>query len=104
VTTLERCGHDVTVAHDGQEALELLEQDQLDAVLMGVLMPGMDGLAATRRLRGDPRWADLPVIATTAQALRGDRERCLQAGMNSYLRKPIRRDELQAELQRCTGL
>ncbi len=100
VAMLEQWGHQVTVAETGQEALAALEVGQFDLVLMDVLMPEMDGLAATRMLRRDPRWADLPVIAMTAQALKGDRERCLEAGMNDYVSKPIRREALQAVLAR----
>jgi two-component system sensor histidine kinase/response regulator len=82
------------VAGNGKEALRTLEAQPFDAVLMDVQMPEMDGLEATRALRREPRWRDLPVIAMTANAMAGDRERCLDAGMNDYVSKPIDVDEL----------
>ncbi|MFZ5844206.1 MAG: response regulator [Pseudomonadota bacterium] len=84
----------VTVADNGAKALELLAQQPFDLVLMDMQMPVMDGLTATRTLRADPRFATLPVIAMTANALAGDRERCLAAGMNDHLGKPIDPDHL----------
>ena len=84
----------VTVADNGAKALELLAQQPFELVLMDMQMPVMDGLTATRTLRADPRFATLPVIAMTANALAGDRERCLEAGMNDHLGKPIDPDRL----------
>ncbi|HEX4909219.1 MAG TPA: response regulator, partial [Permianibacter sp.] len=84
----------VTVADNGAKALELLGQQPFDLVLMDMQMPVMDGLTATRTLRADSRFATLPVIAMTANALAGDRERCLDAGMNDHLGKPIDPDRL----------
>ena len=84
----------VTVADNGAKALELLAQQPFDLVLMDMQMPVMDGLTATRTLRAEPRFANLPVIAMTANALAGDRERCLEAGMNDHLAKPIDPDRL----------
>jgi two-component system sensor histidine kinase/response regulator len=79
----------VTTANNGQEALELLEVQAFDLVLMDVQMPVMDGMEATRHLRVQERFDRLPVIAMTAGALMGDRERCLSVGMNDYISKPI---------------
>ncbi|NEX17063.1 MAG: hypothetical protein C1943_10640 [Halochromatium sp.] len=79
----------VEVVNDGQEALARLEQASFDGVLMDCQMPVMDGYEATRRLRQDPRFAELPVIAMTANALAGDREKVLAAGMNDYVAKPV---------------
>ncbi|MBK1619797.1 hypothetical protein CKO42_15365 [Lamprobacter modestohalophilus] len=79
----------VEVVNDGQEALARLEQESFDGVLMDCQMPVMDGYEATRRLRQDPRFAELPVIAMTANALAGDREKVLAAGMNDYVAKPV---------------
>ena len=86
---LSRVGHTVVSANNGRRALDKLETDEFDVVIMDVQMPEMDGLEATRRIRTDPRWASLPIIAMTAHAMQGDRERCLEAGMNDYISKPI---------------
>jgi CheY-like chemotaxis protein/HPt (histidine-containing phosphotransfer) domain-containing protein len=86
---LHRAGISATVANDGLEALEKLEHERFDAVLMDCQMPVMDGYEATRRLRADRRFANLPVLAMTANALVGDRERCIEAGMSDYLTKPL---------------
>ena len=98
---LERCGCVVEVASDGREALEMLAARHYDAVLMDCQMPGMDGYQATAELRarenGGPR---MPVIAMTARAMEGDRLRCLAAGMDDYITKPIRREQLTETLQR----
>jgi CheY-like chemotaxis protein len=88
-------GADVVVAENGQEALDLLTQHRdVGAVLMDIMMPEMDGYEAMRRLRADGRYAELPVIALTAKALKGERERCVDAGANDYLAKPVDGDEL----------
>ncbi|OYU44000.1 MAG: hypothetical protein CFE44_15290, partial [Burkholderiales bacterium PBB4] len=86
---LAAVGMTMDVAGDGLEALDLLERHSYALVLMDCQMPVMDGFEATRRLRAQPRFADLPVIAMTANAMAGERERCLSAGMNDYLSKPI---------------
>jgi CheY-like chemotaxis protein len=94
---LEAKGCCVVVAHDGHEAIAQVQQQRPDLILMDIQMPNMDGLEATRRLRSDVRTADIPVIALTALAMPGDRERCLEAGADAYLSKPVRLREL-AEL------
>jgi len=86
---LNEAGVLVTVAETGREALELLEQADYDGVLMDCQMPVMDGYEATRRMRASQRWASLPVIAMTANAMVGDREHALAAGMNDHIAKPI---------------
>ena len=105
---LLNAGARVQIAANGEEALAFLEPGLFDAVLMDVQMPVLDGYAATRMLRADPRYADLPVIAMTANALAGDREKCLAAGMNDYVTKPIRMSEffgaLERWLQRAPGV
>ncbi|NGY06117.1 response regulator [Solimonas terrae] len=93
--TLRGHGLKVLVAQDGQKALAQLEQhSDVDWVLMDVMMPGMDGHEATREIRKRPQWRELPVIAVTAKAMKGDREKCLEAGANDYLTKPIDIDKL----------
>jgi signal transduction histidine kinase/CheY-like chemotaxis protein len=104
VRMLEKRGHQVVVAGNGQEALEAIEKDTFDLVLMDVQMPEMDGFEATAVLRGREHekgdGVRLPVIALTAHAMKGDRERCLAAGMDDYLSKPIRPQELDAILEK----
>jgi PAS domain S-box-containing protein len=90
----------VRVANNGREALEMLSREQFDGVLMDCQMPVMDGYAATRALREQPQWRDLPVIAMTANAMVGDREKVLAAGMNDHIAKPIRVAEMFATLAR----
>ena len=102
VTLLQRWGHSVTVADNGQLALERLAERAFDVVLMDMMMPVMDGLEATRRLRliesqGDGRHQI--IIAMTANAMESDRQRCLDAGMDDYISKPISAPELQQKLQ-----
>jgi CheY-like chemotaxis protein len=100
---LERDGFEVDVANDGAATLRALDTRRYDAVLIDLQMPDMDGFAATRRIR-EGSWAmnasDIPVIALTAHAMRGDRETCLAAGMNDYVTKPIKSEELNAAIQR----
>jgi len=86
---LGKRGYTLEVANDGQEALIKLEKGEFDLVLMDVQMPVLDGLETTRSIRKDPRWKELPIVAMTAHAMNGDRERCLEAGMNGYISKPV---------------
>jgi len=89
-SALEQRGATVEIGRNGREALEKLDQvGEIDLVLMDVMMPEMDGLEATRRLRADPRFEKMPVIAITAKAMKDDREQCLAAGANDYLAKPV---------------
>ena len=78
----------------------MLSREHFDAVLMDCQMPVMDGYAATRELRSQPKWHDLPVIAMTANAMVGDREKVLAAGMNDHIAKPINVTEMFATLAR----
>ena len=91
---LERLGYAADVANDGLEVIAALERSTYDVVLMDVQMPDLDGLEATRRIRAD--WPDrrIRIVAMTANAMEGDRETCLAAGMDDYLSKPIRPEEL----------
>lgn len=95
---LERGGYRADVAANGIEALEALERQAYDVVLMDVQMPEMDGLEATRRIRAETRYGQPRIIAMTANAMSGDRELCLAAGMNDYVAKPIQREELMNAL------
>jgi signal transduction histidine kinase/ActR/RegA family two-component response regulator len=97
---LTQAGITVTIAHDGHEALQALERASFDGVLMDCQMPGMDGFEATRRIRENPAWRDLPVIAMTASAMVGDREKALAAGMNDHVAKPVDVNHLFATLAR----
>jgi CheY-like chemotaxis protein len=100
---LRRAGIEVVVADNGARALEMLAWQTFDGVLMDCQMPELDGYEATRRLRQDPRWAQLPVIAMTANAMVGDRDKALAAGMNDHISKPIRLGQLFGTLARWIG-
>jgi CheY-like chemotaxis protein len=89
----------VVVARNGREGLEIAAAAQPDLVLMDVQMPEMDGLEAIRRLRRMPGFAATPIIALTAMAMMGDRERCLSAGADYYMSKPISLRELTATIE-----
>ena len=94
-SALEHKGAIVVIGRNGREAIERLnETDDIDLVLMDVMMPEMDGYEATVEIRKDPRWRKLPIIAVTAKAMKDDQDRCLQAGSNDYLAKPIDLDRL----------
>jgi signal transduction histidine kinase/DNA-binding response OmpR family regulator/CHASE3 domain sensor protein len=89
-SALEQRGAKVEVGRNGFEAIAKLDENEaIDLVLMDVMMPGMDGLEATRRIRRDKRFVRLPIIAITAKAMKDDQEQCLAAGANDYLAKPI---------------
>ena len=100
---LRRAGIEVVLADNGMRALEMLERQVFDAVLMDCQMPELDGYEATRRLRQDARWAQLPVIAMTANAMVGDRDKALAAGMNDHVPKPIKPAQLFGTLARWIG-
>ena len=105
VRLLERRGYEVAIAVNGREAVAALEKESFDAVLMDVQMPEMDGFEATAAIRTKEESAGghMPIIAMTAHALKGDEERCLAAGMDAYVSKPIRTNELFATIERVLG-
>ncbi len=98
---LGKRGYQTSVASHGRQALEALEESAFDLILMDVQMPVLDGLEATRLIRQDARWRTLPIIGVTAHAMVGDRERCLEAGMNDYLAKPVRPSALFETVRKC---
>jgi CheY-like chemotaxis protein len=106
VRMLEKQGYAVTLANNGKEALSALEREKFDVVLMDIQMPEMDGFEATAAIRqqekGTPGHHQI-VIAMTAHAIAGDRERCLRAGMDGYVSKPFRLAELLKEIEALTG-
>jgi CheY-like chemotaxis protein len=92
---LEPRGSKLVIARNGREALDALDalgdrpNESIDLVLMDVMMPVMDGLAATREIRRRPEWKKLPIIALTAKAMADDRQKCIDAGANDYIAKPL---------------
>jgi len=102
-TMLRRRGHQVDVVGDGTEAVAAVEKSAYDVVLMDVQMPEMDGFEATAAIRKLPQGAGLPIIALTAHALAGERERCLEHGLNGYLAKPVKAQELFAAVESWGG-
>ena len=105
VRLLEKRGHSVAVAANGIEALERLAKQRFDIVLMDVQMPGMDGLEATAAIRDreGQTGCHVPIVAMTARAMKGDRERCLEAGMDAYVAKPLLAAELFETVERIAA-
>ena len=105
VNLLEQRGHKVTVANNGEEALAALDRESFDVVLMDVQMPIMDGLEATGVIRQKEKASGthIPILAMTAHAMKGDRERCLEAGMDGYIPKPIRAQNLYETVEGVTA-
>jgi CheY-like chemotaxis protein len=97
---LEARGYAVSEACDGQEALHMIEQAQPELLLLDIGMPVLDGFAVIRRIRENPLMARLPVVAVTAYAMRGDREKILKSGFDGYLSKPLNPSSLTEELDR----
>jgi PAS domain S-box-containing protein len=101
LSMLERMGYRADLAGDGREVLDALDRQSYDVVLMDIQMPELDGLEAARHIRGKADGPGPWIVAMTAGAMSGDREKCLAAGMDDYLSKPVRIDELQAALERA---
>jgi CheY-like chemotaxis protein len=99
-SVLERHGMDVVTAGTGQEAIEKVATDpDIDLVLMDIMMPGMDGYDTMRAIREKPESRSLPIVALTAKAMKGDREKCLEAGASDYLAKPVNTEQLLSALR-----
>jgi CheY-like chemotaxis protein len=107
IRAIEKNGHSVIVANNGREAVDVWRHGTFDVVLMDVQMPDMDGLQATATIRELEREGGTetrtPIIAMTANAMKGDRERCLEAGMDGYVSKPVKQQTLFAEIDRVLG-
>ncbi|MBV9302722.1 MAG: response regulator [Acidobacteriaceae bacterium] len=103
VKLLQQRGYDIAVAEDGQAAIDALETSSFDLVLMDVQMPNMDGFKATAAIRKKEQLTGghIPIVAMTANAMKGDQEQCLAAGMDAYVSKPIRAAELDATIRNC---
>ena len=102
VHILNKSGHTVSVANNGQEALQALKKDRYDLILMDVQMPKMGGFETTASIREKEKktGSHIPIIAMTAHAMKGDRERCLEAGMDDYIAKPLKAEELIKTIDR----
>jgi CheY-like chemotaxis protein/HPt (histidine-containing phosphotransfer) domain-containing protein len=105
IALLQKRGHRIAATENGQEALDVLERENFDLVLMDVQMPVLDGFDAIRAIRAKEQssGSHLPIIALTAHAMKGDRERCLAAGADEYVTKPIRIPDLLAAIDRATN-
>ena len=97
--TLKEKGYQISVATNGKQALEAVKRVRPDLVLLDVMMPEMDGFEAISRIRRNPKLRKLPIIAVTAKAMAGDRERCIQAGASDYISKPVDIDQLLSLLR-----
>lgn len=96
-TALERYGLDVISAESGQEAIDILNQNKnIDIVLMDIMMPEMDGYETMKRIRKDAKHKDLTIIAVTAKAMKGDRQRCIESGASDYMTKPVNVEQLSS--------
>jgi two-component system, cell cycle response regulator DivK len=96
-------GYEVVMALDGEQALEMARAEAPDLILMDISLPGLDGWEATRRLKAMPETQAIPIIALTAHAMAGDREKCLEAGCNDYDTKPVEFPRLLGKIQELSG-
>jgi CheY-like chemotaxis protein len=99
-SALEASQMQVNYAESGQAGIDFLElHPEVEVVLMDVMMPDMDGFEAIRRIRANDRFKKLPIISVTAKAMKGDREKCLEAGASDYITKPVDMDQLRSLLR-----
>jgi CheY-like chemotaxis protein len=101
---LEKRGHQVLIATDGATGVNMAQADQPHLILMDMSLPVMDGWEATRRLKGSSETRHIPVIALTAHAVAGDREKCLEAGCDDYENKPVKFPQLIAKINMYLGI
>ncbi len=101
---LEKRGHQILIATDGAQGVALAQSEQPNLILMDMSLPVMDGWEATRRLKGAADTQHIPIIALTAHAVAGDRERCLEAGCDEYENKPVKFPQLIAKIDRLLGI
>ncbi|MBL8165598.1 MAG: response regulator [Anaerolineae bacterium] len=101
---LEKRGHHVLAANDGAAGVEMALANQPNLILMDMSLPVMDGWEATRRIKGNPNTRHIPVIALTAHAVAGDREKCLEAGCDEYENKPVKFPQLIAKINTMLGI
>ncbi|MCE5203712.1 MAG: response regulator [Actinomycetia bacterium] len=100
---LEKSGYEVVAAEDGEEAVVAVETHRPDLILMDVQLPKMDGYEATRHIKGDPRFKDIPLVALTAHSMKGDRGKALEAGCDDYITKPVDAEQLLAHIKSLLG-
>ncbi len=96
---LEQRGHEVLQADTGPLGLEMAASSRPDLILLDIQLPGMDGHAVARALKGDPQLKSIPIVAVTSYAMVGDREKCLEAGAEGYIEKPVNPDTFVAEVE-----
>jgi len=101
VLQIKFLGYDVIVARNGADALELLAKELPDLIIMDIQMPKMDGFQAVSRIKNDARTQSIPVLAATAKAMAGDKERCIASGCDGYLAKPFTHAELGSAIETC---
>jgi len=100
---IESMGHEMLEAENGLDSLVIAAEKVPDLILMDVNIPGMDGLETTAKMKQNPRLSHIPVIALTANAMKGDKERCLAAGCDGYMQKPVGVSDLRREITRYSA-
>jgi two-component system cell cycle response regulator DivK len=100
---IESMGHEMLEAETGLDSLTMAAEEMPDLILMDINIPGMDGLETTTKLKQNPQLAHIPVIALTANAMKGDKERCLAAGCDGYMQKPVGVSDLRREIQQYSA-